>query len=172
MNTAWLALNEYSQRYKVSISTLRRRIKKNQVRFKYLNGKYFLSNEELIVRQNPYKKLDAPQEESSKKESISSFKKNESSVLIVANNLLRELKQTYSFSLNEKEKVILKLQSQNSNLETLVKVLESRFKALEEDNALSLNHNYKRKNEHEEAKKSSDPFPKEDSSLEDLAWMD
>lgn len=38
----WLPLTDYSNKYKVSISTLRRRLKAGQVRFKYEEGKYSL----------------------------------------------------------------------------------------------------------------------------------
>ena len=38
----WLLLTDYSSKYRVSVSTLRRRIKNNQMPFRFENGKYFL----------------------------------------------------------------------------------------------------------------------------------
>ena len=40
----WLALSEYSNKYKMSISTLRRRIKANQISFQLKGGKYYIAN--------------------------------------------------------------------------------------------------------------------------------
>lgn len=41
-NLNWLTLMEYSNRYKVSISTLRRKIKSNDIVFQFTDGKYFI----------------------------------------------------------------------------------------------------------------------------------
>lgn len=38
----WLSLTEYSHKYSVSLSTLRRRIKSNKIEFVFNHGKYFL----------------------------------------------------------------------------------------------------------------------------------
>ncbi len=38
----WLLLTDYSSKYRVSVSTLRRRIKNNQIPFRFEGGKYFL----------------------------------------------------------------------------------------------------------------------------------
>lgn len=38
----WLTLSDYSSKYKTSVSTLRRRIKKNDIKFVFENGKYFV----------------------------------------------------------------------------------------------------------------------------------
>lgn len=40
----WLSLNEYSNKYQVSLSTLRRRIKSDRVKFSFRHGKYFLKD--------------------------------------------------------------------------------------------------------------------------------
>lgn len=40
----WLSLNEYSNKYQVSLSTLRRRIKSDRVEFEFRYGKYFLKD--------------------------------------------------------------------------------------------------------------------------------
>lgn len=41
-NLNWISLADYSAKYKVSISTLRRRIKNEQIEYAFDNGKYFL----------------------------------------------------------------------------------------------------------------------------------
>lgn len=40
----WISLTDYSSKYKVSISTLRRRIKTEQIRYSLMAGKYFLAD--------------------------------------------------------------------------------------------------------------------------------
>ena len=42
----WLTLQEYSVKYKVSISTLRRRIKAQDLEYKFKNGRYLIKEEE------------------------------------------------------------------------------------------------------------------------------
>jgi len=44
----WLALNEYANKHQVSISTLRRRIKSNKIKYKLDDGKYFLEDDSLV----------------------------------------------------------------------------------------------------------------------------
>lgn len=46
----WLSLNEYSNKYQVSLSTLRRRIKSDGVEFTFRYGKYFLKDVSLQGR--------------------------------------------------------------------------------------------------------------------------
>lgn len=123
----WLPLTDYSTKYKVSVSTLRRRIKSEDIRFRLDDGKYFIIDEPIDsqakghrpslssesanfgVSQNQQMKL-APTEES---------------VLDVANRLLSELKRAYTLILAEKEEQMLLLKEEVSDLKTLVRVLES-----------------------------------------------
>ena len=42
METSYLPLTDYSTKYKVSISTLRRRIKANDIEYRFDQGKYFV----------------------------------------------------------------------------------------------------------------------------------
>ncbi len=39
---SWLVLTDYASKYRISVSTLRRRIKAEQVPYRFENGKYFL----------------------------------------------------------------------------------------------------------------------------------
>lgn len=47
MNGSWLSLTDYSTKYRVSVSTLRRRIKSEDIKFKLSDGKYFVFDEPL-----------------------------------------------------------------------------------------------------------------------------
>ena len=49
----WLPLTEYSTKYGVSISTLRRRIRTDEIRFVLEDGKYFLSDEPIKKNHRP-----------------------------------------------------------------------------------------------------------------------
>ncbi|MBK7845673.1 MAG: hypothetical protein IPJ71_18710 [Bdellovibrionales bacterium] len=40
----WISLNDYSSKYKVSVSTLRRRIKEDAAEYNLENGKYWLKD--------------------------------------------------------------------------------------------------------------------------------
>lgn len=42
--TTWLTLQEYSNKYLVSISTLRRKIKNRDIEYSFKNGRYFLKS--------------------------------------------------------------------------------------------------------------------------------
>ena len=41
----WLPLTDYATKYKVSVSTLRRRIKADDIKFQFQDGKYFISDQ-------------------------------------------------------------------------------------------------------------------------------
>jgi len=42
MDNQWLLLTDYSSKYRVSVSTLRRRIKNHSIPFRFESGKYFI----------------------------------------------------------------------------------------------------------------------------------
>lgn len=52
MNGSWLSLTDYSTKYRVSVSTLRRRIKSEDIQFKLSDGKYFILDEPLSGLEN------------------------------------------------------------------------------------------------------------------------
>lgn len=110
----WLALNEYANKYQVSISTLRRRIKSNKIKYKLDDGKYFLEDD----MDSSGASIDMPMNNQAStyvasSESISTTKL-----------LLDELKRAYLDSLQSKEDQILYLKQQVSDLKTLVMFLE------------------------------------------------
>lgn len=48
---SWLPLTEYSTKYKISMSTLRRRIKADDIKFRFEEGKYFIMDEPVGTHQ-------------------------------------------------------------------------------------------------------------------------
>lgn len=133
---SWLPLAEYSMKHQVSISTLRRRIKAENVKFRFDDGKY------LILDECPKKVTDAEEHRPSLSEvqknsapltqtentftkvSLQNTDTNES-VITAANRLLMDLKKAYTQILQEKEEQILTLREETMDLKTLIKVLES-----------------------------------------------
>lgn len=114
---SWIALNDYANKYQVSISTLRRRIKSNKIRYKLEDGKYLLSdNADEVVRSQG---AEAHSEYDSM-ESTATLENNFS----MSRLLLDELKRAYLDSLQGKEDQILYLKQQVSDLKTLVMFLE------------------------------------------------
>src|SRR4051812_37315845 len=45
MDQTWLRLTDYASKYRISISTLRRRIKNGQLTYRFEDGKYFVPDE-------------------------------------------------------------------------------------------------------------------------------
>jgi hypothetical protein len=120
----------------VSISTLRRKIKTKDVRYRLDQGKYFICDEELqrpslkeVEVFSPSLKKDERATVTTEPESFSAsiiaYSNQGEPVFIAANKLLTELKKAYSLILQEKEEQILNLREELSDLKTLVRVLES-----------------------------------------------
>ncbi len=110
----WLALNEYANKYQVSISTLRRRIKSNKIKYKLDDGKYFLEDD--MPAEGAH--IDMPM--SNQAATMITSSENISTTKL----LLDELKRAYLDSLQSKEDQILYLKQQVSDLKTLVMFLE------------------------------------------------
>jgi len=151
MTTQYLPLTEYSSKYKVSISTLRRRIKAEDISFVFEDGKYLIQDGPVSTHQRVNRPSPRNSEEtlvSAHKESAPQFNNGYSSsgivseaapmfgridvsapegepALTVANRLLTELKKAYSQILHEKEEQILHLKEELADIKTLVRVLES-----------------------------------------------
>ncbi len=159
MNTQdWLTISDYAGKYKVSVSTLRRRIKSNTVESIFEDGKYLLRNKSLRdhqvrtndksnkVAQNhlrtapavaPPQKTTVPAQNRNLMEE-GSHRLNEqggeeaSPIFATANRLLNELKKAYSVILQEKEEQILQLKDEVADLKTLARVLEEENNRLKE----------------------------------------
>lgn len=137
MLSNWLPLTDYSTKYRVSVSTLRRRIKAEDIRFKFDDGKYLILDEPPTLTQQPRvhrpSLTSEPVVESrvthlNPSEIVAKLHQATSSdepVLVAANRLLNELKKAYTLILQEKEEQILQLREEVSDLRTLVRVLES-----------------------------------------------
>ncbi len=138
---SWLPLAEYSMKHQVSISTLRRRIKSDEVKFRFDEGKY------LILDEDPKKVAFAEEHRPSLKSEVQKYsaqatqdreaivdrqtnidfqtQDTNESVISAANRLLLDLKKAYTQVLQEKEEQILSLREETMDLKTLIKVLES-----------------------------------------------
>lgn len=130
----WLPLSEYSSKYKVSISTLRRRIKIEKVQYRFSDGKYILKDcplKEHKVKENtpPPSGSFAPPPQNEEPEKVLESKpsipeKASGPFLTAAQEMLNELKKAYRVILQEKEEQVLLLKDEVADLRTLVGVLE------------------------------------------------
>jgi hypothetical protein len=140
MDSSWIPLTEYSNKYQVSISTLRRRIKTEDVKFQFADGKYLILDEPQKHRPSPAASpsplrgsaglssdlnVDSALNQEIKSGSHSTDDSVPETVLAVANRLLNELKKAYSQILQEKEEQLLQLKEEQADLKTLVRVLEA-----------------------------------------------
>jgi len=123
----WLSLTNYSSKYNVSISTLRRRIKNESVEFKRHDGKYFLLDssppreESFIVEAS----VQGSYSGSNSNTNTNSKAHEEEPVIASASKLLGELKKAYTSILQDKEEQLIQLKEEVSDLKMLVRVLES-----------------------------------------------
>ena len=131
---SWLPLAEYSMKHHVSISTLRRRIKGDDIAFRFDDGKY------LIIDEAPKKTATAEEHRPSLSREAqtnsaavgTSEHEGGESVITAANKLLLDLKKAYTKILQEKEEQIMNLREENVDLTTLVKILETENARLHE----------------------------------------
>lgn len=108
--SSWILLNDYSNKHRVSVSTLRRRIKAQKIEYKLEEGKYFILDEEQD------QEGVMPMAYSGAVASLDEISMNKL--------MLEELKKAYLDSLQSKEDQILYLKQQVSDLKTLVLLLE------------------------------------------------
>lgn len=134
----WLPIAEYAGKYRVSISTLRRRIKAGDIEYSFKEGKYLLKDAPLTKSQPvliptpigasatvaPPHRANGGGAASQVIAQLSEGEDN-SPILATANRLLNELKKAYSLILQEKEEQMLQLKDEVADLRTLVRVLEA-----------------------------------------------
>jgi len=136
MTTQFIPLTDYSSKYRVSISTLRRRIKAEDIQFVFEEGKYLILDGPLSQHQRVHRPSLRSSDDTLMPAPTISLSENpmtkqsspapaDEPVLAVANRLLTELKKAYSHILQEKEEQILHLRQELADLKTLVRVLES-----------------------------------------------
>ncbi len=118
----WLALTDFSTKYSVSISTLRRRIKDKSIEFKLEDGKYLILDEQLAKNTSGRKpiQIEAQPVRNTNPEFNMEVVKNNN----LAQALIDEIKRAYTQVLHEKEAHIFQLREEIADLKTLVKVLE------------------------------------------------
>ncbi|UOF00433.1 hypothetical protein [Bdellovibrio reynosensis] len=144
---SWLPLTDYSTKYKISVSTLRRRIKADDINYRFEDGKYFIMDEPMGTHQRVHRPsqesdlalvgahqgmmkgndtMSASSKDDLKAQDLDkSVKANKDEpILTAANKLLNELKKAYTQILQEKEEQIFQLKDEVSDLKTLVRVLE------------------------------------------------
>ncbi len=119
----WLSLTEYSLKHHVSISTLRRKIKADDIQYKLDDGKYYIFDEPQQQHRPSLSSETSHARDNSNKEIMQ--KPEGESVITAANRLLADLKKAYTQVLHEKEEQIIYLKEEISDLKTLVKILES-----------------------------------------------
>ena len=141
MNTQnWLTLIEYSAKHRVSLSTLRRRIKADEIEYKLIEGKYLLKDADSLAHPTTTKTATAlkpagpetiapPQPMSSQRQPVTPYadtakgpEANE--IWTTTQSLLGEIKKAYSLILQEKQQHIFQLKEEAADLRTLVRVLE------------------------------------------------
>lgn len=159
----WLPLADYSMKHKVSISTLRRRIKAEDIQYRLDDGKYFIFETAPAFSVAPIATTattlpattttQQPKSETHRPSLKSEFSDTDvaqistaavaaaaerssagESVITAANRLLTDLKKAYTQVLQDKEEQILNLKEEISDLRTLVRVLESENARLEKNN--------------------------------------
>lgn len=147
----YLQLTEYASKYRVSISTLRRRIKSEEIPYEFKDGKYYLLDQPVSTHQQ---RSVSPSLRTKRDDSMMSAQKSlpfddvrsstprvqdagEASepepILSTANRLLTELKKAYTQILQEKEDLILHLREEVSDLRTLARVLEEENERLKQN---------------------------------------
>jgi hypothetical protein len=138
----WLLLTDYASKYRISVSTLRRRIKTGAQAHRFEAGRYYLPDQ-----YEPQAEVPTPGYVNA--QSVSQISVTQASMVSTAtpvaaiavplaaphisdeplitttSKLLNELKQAYTLILHEKEEQIIYLKEEIADLKTLVRVLES-----------------------------------------------
>ena len=126
----WITLADYSAKYKVSVSTLRRRIKAGQLYSEKVSGKYLLQDRPLEESGPMELRYDTPPSPAEEAESTASeslpppVRSSEDMDFSTAKLLLGEIKRAYMTILQEKEEQIVALKHELADLNTLVRALE------------------------------------------------
>ncbi len=106
---SWLSLIDYSYRHRISLSTIRRRIKAQGIEHKKESGKYFLKEDFL------------PGGSSDSNQNLDTHLDQTSDISLV----LQELKKAYGMVLAEKEELITHLKEEISTQKKIIEFLEN-----------------------------------------------
>ena len=115
---------EYSAKYRVSLSTLRRRIKSGEVEHKLSDGKYLIKDGPLTLTQSAPEPIAPPKSIGAQTQTKEASGPDSDQFWKTTQSLLNEIKKAYSLILQEKEEQILQLKDEVADLKTLVRVLE------------------------------------------------
>jgi hypothetical protein len=115
---------EYSAKYRVSLSTLRRRIKSGEVEYKFVDGKYLLRDGPPQLASAEPETIAPPPPMRSQVQVETRSDQDRNQYWASTQGLLNEIKKAYSLILQEKEEQILTLKEEVADLKTLVRVLE------------------------------------------------
>lgn len=149
----WLLLTDYASKYRISVSTLRRRIKAGAQAHRFEAGRYYLPDQyEPLADVTPMNRTVGqvanqsiqqvpPRQDHQQMQMVSASANSAMTSIPVAtlaaplnsdeplitttSKLLNELKQAYTLILHEKEEQIIYLKEEIADLKTLVRVLES-----------------------------------------------
>jgi hypothetical protein len=105
------------------MSTLRRRIKSGEIKYKFAEGKYLLKDGPLQLVSTDSETIAPPTSVGSQIQS-SPTEGEPDRYWQTTQGLLNEIKKAYSLILQEKEEQILQLKDEVADLKTLVRVLE------------------------------------------------
>lgn len=124
----WLTLMDYSAKHRVSLSTLRRRIKGGEIEHKLVDGKYLIKDGPQQAEATGSETIAPPQTVTSQSQasttSSSGTTVGSDQFWQITQGLLSEIKKAYSVVLQEKEEQLLQLKEEVADLKTLVRVLE------------------------------------------------
>jgi hypothetical protein len=152
---ARLQLSEYSNKYKVSVSTLRRRIKAGEIQYDFEGGKYWLPdrpiekyvrNRPAIVEEEPVIEFpvitenfidDEPAVAQPSQNTNENYVTHEE-VLELTQSMINELKSAYVLILQEKEEQILEAKREIADLKTLCHTLETENEKLKAETSAPL----------------------------------
>ena len=145
-HSKWLLLTDFASKYRISVSTLRRRIKAGAQPYRFEEGRYYLPDQlGSNFYDEPAVETVAPQVAQQASAMVSSqptsaaavlaasMKGNDEPLITTTSKLLNELKQAYTLILHEKEEQIVYLKEEVADLKTLVRVLESENARLTND---------------------------------------
>ena len=130
----WLLLTDFASKYRISVSTLRRRIKNGAQPYRFEDGRYYLPDQLGSADFSDGPKVDetfsaaaapASQPTSAAAVLAASMNRSDEPLITTTSKLLNELKQAYTLILHEKEEQIVYLKEEIADLKTLVRVLES-----------------------------------------------
>lgn len=129
---AWITLNDYAAKYKVSVSTLRRRIKAGQLEVQKQGVKYLIQDQPLA---ETWTEVHSAHGEATEEQNLihnhenadyfgTPYRSSEDMDFSTAKLLLGEIKRAYMTILQEKEEQIVSLKHELADLNTLVRALE------------------------------------------------